>query len=271
MAEIISASHDVVFKALFVRNPDILRAFLSDVLDLSLTDKDEVIILNPELIPDTPDGKLSRLDIHVNMANRKFNIEMQARKKGFNAERVLYYWCEMYGEKFESGSKYEELEQTYSVNILGFKYLDCTEYHSSYSILENTRHEKLTDKLSIHIFELPKVPKELIRGDNKQKWMELIKADSEEALEMVRTTTENPAIQKGIDAVYELNADTVLREKIRQRDKAIRDYENEMAMAKSEGIAEGKIEERNIIAETMRKNGFTEEQIKLALGESYSN
>lgn len=28
MAEIISASHDVVFKALFVRNPDILRAFL---------------------------------------------------------------------------------------------------------------------------------------------------------------------------------------------------------------------------------------------------
>lgn len=101
--------------------------------------------------------------------------------------------------------------------------------------------------------------------------MELIKADSEEALEMVRTTTENPAIQKGIDAVYELKADTVLREKIRQRDKAIRDYENEMAMAKSEGIAEGKIEERNIIAETMRKNGFTEEQIKLALGESYSN
>lgn len=135
MAEIISASHDVVFKALFVKNPDILKAFLSDVLDLPLTDKDEIVILNPELIPDTPDGKLSRLDIHVNMADRKFNIEMQARKKGFSPERVLYYWCEMYGEKFESGSKYEELEQTYSVNILGFRYLDCTDYHSSFSIL----------------------------------------------------------------------------------------------------------------------------------------
>ncbi len=34
MAEIISASHDVVFKTFFVRNPDILRAFLRDVLDL---------------------------------------------------------------------------------------------------------------------------------------------------------------------------------------------------------------------------------------------
>ena len=40
---------------------------------------------------------------------------------------------------------------------------------------------------------------------------------------------------------------------------------------KEKGRAEGRLEERNIIAETMRKNGFTEEQIKLALGESYSN
>lgn len=238
MAEIISASHDVVFKALFVRNPDILRAFLCDVLDLPLTDDDEVTILNPELIPETADGKLSRLDIHVKMANRKFNIEMQARKAGFDAERVLYYWCEMYSEDFESGGKYEDLEQTYSVNVLGFKYLDCAEYHSSYSIREDKRFDKLTDKLSIHIFELPKVPKERISSDNKQMWMELIKADSEEALEMVRTTTQNPAIQKGIDAVYALNADTVLREQIRQRDKAIRDYENEMAIAKTEGMLE---------------------------------
>ena len=268
MTEIISASHDVVFKALFVRNPDVLRAFLRDVLDLPLTDDDEVMILNPELIPETADGKLSRLDIHVKMAHRKFNIEMQARKKGFDAERVLYYWCEMYSEDFESGDKYEDLEKTYSVNILGFNYLDCPEYHSSYSIREDKRFDMLTDKLSIHIFELPKVPKEHISSDNKQMWMELIKADSEEALEMVRTTTQNPAIQKGIDAVYALNADTALREKIRQRDKAIRDYENEMAIARNEGKAEGKVEERNSIADNMRKNGFTEEQIKLALGDA---
>ena len=33
---------------------------------------------------------------------------------------------------------------------------------------------------------------------------------------------------------------TALKEQIRQRDKAIRDYENDMAIAKSEGKAEGK-------------------------------
>lgn len=262
MGEIISASHDVVFKALFVRNPDILRAFLRDILDLSITDSDKITILNPELIPDYSEGKLSRLDIHVEMKNRRFNIEMQARKNGFSAERVLYYWAELYAEKFKSGGKYEDLDQTISVNVLGFKFLNCENYHSSYSILEDTRYEKFTDKLSIYVFELPKVPKEIISGDVKQQWMELIRADSEEALEMVRTTTENPAIQKGIEAVYALNADTVLREQIRQREKAVRDYENDMATAMSEGEAKGRTEERNALIEKMRKRGMSEEEIR---------
>jgi hypothetical protein len=54
----------------------------------------------------------------------------------------------MFDDKVESGGKYEQLEQTFSVNILGFRYLDCKEYHSSYSILEDKRYEKLTDKSS---------------------------------------------------------------------------------------------------------------------------
>ncbi len=109
-------------------------------------------------------------------------------------------------------------------------------------------------------------------------WMELIRADSKEALEMVRTTTENPAIQKGIEAVYALNADTILREQIRQRDKAIRDYENDMAVARTEGRAEGEAigEERGRTEgradalkealESMIKNGISEEQAKKILG-----
>ena len=176
---------------------------------------------------------------------------MQAQKSGFSSERVLYYWSKLYGDGFESGSKYEKLDQTYSVNVLGFNYFDCKEYRSSFSILENERHELLTDKLSIHVFELPKVPKELISGDRVQEWMEIIKAESEEALDIVRKRTENPMINKAIDAICQLNADEKLREQIRVQQKAEYDYGNDMTVARDEGRAEGLMEGR---LETLKEN-----------------
>lgn len=175
MADIVSASYDVVFKALFVRHQDLLRVFLGDVLDLKFKEEDEIIVLNPELVPNTSDGKLIRLDIRVRTAKCKFNIEMQANKNGFSPERVLYYWSRMYIENIKSGEHYKNLTQTYSINILGFNFLEHPEYHSKYAVLNEARFQKLTDKLSIHFFELPKVPSELIPNDNKRIWMQLIK------------------------------------------------------------------------------------------------
>lgn len=239
MREFLSASHDIVFKALFVRNPDLLRAFLRDVLDLDISDEDEVTILNEELIPLAIDGKLSRLDVHVRTATQKFNIEMQARSVGFNAERILYYWSQMYGNDFKAGEEYADLVQTFSVNILGYNFLNCPEYHSSYSLREDKRHEKLTDKMSVHVFELPKVPKNLVGSDNVQMWMELIRANSEEALSMVKNTAQNPSIQEAVDAVHTINADEAFREQVRLREKALNDYYNEINIVRAEGLAEG--------------------------------
>ncbi len=239
MEDFISASHDVVFKALFVDHKDCLRDFLRAVIDLPLTEQDDVDVLNPELYPDVAKGKSSRLDIHVTMPDKKFNVEMQSRAKDFSSDRVLFYWSKMFTEDIESGSEYQSLDQAFSVNVLGFSYLTCEEYHSSYSIRENTRYDQFSDKLSIHILELTKLPKEIDGSDDKQMWLRLIKAEDEEALEMVRTNTQNPMIHKAIDAIYELNADKALREQIRQRDKALRDYENDMSVARSEGKAEG--------------------------------
>ena len=277
MNDFISASHDVVFKALFVRNQDVLKAFLNDSLDLNLTDADSIKVMSSEDIPDSADGKLSRFDVHVRTAGRRYNVEMQARKSGFSSERVLYYWSKLFGDGFESGSKYEELDQTYSVNVLGFCYFDCKNYHSSFSILENERHEALTNKLSIHVFELPKVPRELISGDRVQEWMEIIKAESEEALDIIRKRTENPMINKAIDAICQLNADEKLREQIRVQQKAEYDYGNDIAVARDEGMArgmakgmakgraegraEGIIEEKKASAKKLRQKGWTVEEI----------
>ena len=81
-------------------------------------------------------------------------------------------------------------------------------------------------------------------------------------------------------ACSKLSADVVLREKIRQRDKAIRDYGNDMATARAEGRAEGIAAGRaegmaagiekgvgdsiKSFRENLRKMGMTEEQIAKA-------
>ncbi|MBQ9813106.1 MAG: Rpn family recombination-promoting nuclease/putative transposase [Thermoguttaceae bacterium] len=281
MNDFISASHDVAFKALFVRNPDILKAFLNDSLDLNLTDDDALKIMSSEDIPNSADGKLSRFDVHVRTAKRRYNIEMQASRNGFGWRRVMYYWGRLYIGDFKSGDRYEDLEQTYSVNVLGFSCLKNENYHSEFAILEKNCLESPTDVLSIHVFELPKVPAELLRDDRAQDWMRIIKADSEEKLESIRTRTEDPMIKKAIDAICDLNADERLREQIRVQEKALLDYGSGIADAEARGEtrgiaigeargrAEGEAKAYFGVIENMRRNGFSEEQIKLVVGEGY--
>lgn len=251
MDKIYPASNDLVFKALFVNYPDLLKSFLRDNLDLPITDSSEIVVLNQELLPEKADGKLSRLDIHVITEDKKFNIEMQARGHGFSPERVLYYWSKMYSGDLSSGKEYEKLQQCFSVVVLDFNYLDCEEFHSDYMLLERKRYEPFTDKLSIHLFELPKIPKNIDYSDIKQLWMMLLKAKTKEELDMLRTNTTNNSIQNGVDAIYKLNADTILREQIRQREKDIADYNNDMAVAEAKGAILAKVK----IATSLLKEG----------------
>jgi len=278
MDKFIPATHDVVFKALFARNTDILKAFLRDVLDLPLSEEDKVLVLNPEIVPLVVDGKLCRLDIHVETDKRKFNIEMQARRQGFSPERILFYWSKMYASDVRESAVYETLDRTFSVNVLSFSFLESEEYHTSFSIRDDREHKQLTDKLSIHLFELPKVPKELKANDDRQMWMRLIMADTEEVLAMIKDTTTNPEIKKGAEKILDVNADIALREQIWARDKALYDYWNDMNVARREGVEQGiqqgieqgidqgRENRDNELTEKWRKQGKSEEEIAQLLG-----
>ena len=114
-----------------------------------------------------------------------------------------------------------------------------------------------------------------------------------EKLTTNKDTACSAAIQEGVDAVLALNADDEIREKIRSREDSLRDYYSGLAhshrMGKEEGLAEGlekglekgreeglekgreegrekgREEERRKLAESLRKNGFTEDQIRKLL------
>lgn len=240
MSEIISAKSDVVFKILFSQDKELLMGFLNDVLDLQIESPDDIQVLNPELPPDFTAGKFSRLDINLKSAEQNINIEMQIASETDFRERILFYWSKMYAGDLQQGEPYATLLRSISVSILNFNMFDCPSYHSEFCILEKDRHELLTDKFAMHFFELKKVQKidkQTDAADRRQLWMQFINADSEEDFAMLKTT-DNALIQKGVRKIYELSEDDKLRELVRQREKAARDYDSAMANARNAGMSE---------------------------------
>ena len=83
------------------------------------------------------------------------------------------------------GGDYADLPRTVVINIVAFKMFDCKEYHSEFQPLEVSRHTPLTDKQSLHYFELPKLSKEVGTLDGQELWLALFNAKTEEELAQI--------------------------------------------------------------------------------------
>ena len=71
-----------------------------------------------------------------------------------------------------------------------------------------------------------------------------------------------PAIEKSVQAIYDINSDEKAKEYIRMREKALLDKISELEVAKNEGMEQGRIEGIKSMIAKMRAAGFTEEQIE---------
>ncbi len=216
---VISPKNDIVFKALFGQNDDILMNFLSDTLSIPLSEISGLTVINPEIVPSTTDGKLTRLDIRLATKTRNIDIEMQKARDDDYRERILCYWANMYSEGIKKGGEYAELNQAISLNILDFNMFDCSEYQSSFSIREDKRNELFSDKLSLYFFELKKVGNIVDINDRKKIWLQLINANNEKELEELENTNIS-IIQKSVNTIYRLSDDDNIREMIRLREEA---------------------------------------------------
>ena len=196
----------------------------------------------------------------------RFKQVQAIKEKHFTPEiyrkPVLHYWTGLFRADFKKGDSYRDLKATYPVNVLGFEYFACESCYSSFSILENKRHELFTDKLSIHIFELPKISRETTLSDHVLDWLRIIQADSEEALKMISENTENPMVRQAAGAILELNADDKLRQQVIDCQNALNDYYNDMVHFEEKGV----LKEKKATAEKLHKKGWNAEDIAEFLG-----
>ena len=125
-------TNDVLFKMLFVRNPDLLKRLIAVMLGFEIKSITNFVVTNPEIPPDIIGEKFCRLDISMDVDSRKIDLEVQVADEGDYPERALYYWAREYSSALGEGGEYIDLPRTIVISILAFMQFGCDEYFSEY-------------------------------------------------------------------------------------------------------------------------------------------
>ena len=174
---------DILFKMTFVKYKHLLKCLVAAVLKITVKDIEEFVILNSEIVPEAVDKKFCRLDIHLKANGQYVDVEMQVSDKGNFSERLLVYWSKVFSGALGSGDDYAVVPKAILISFVNFPLFECKEYYSEFACIEKHRYELLTDKMSIFVFELGKLPEEIDKNNILELFLRLFKADTEEELE----------------------------------------------------------------------------------------
>ena len=262
--ELVSPKIDVVFKKVFGENNDILGGFLADILEIPITDISELHVVKQELVPDDASGKFCRLDLNLKVKDKLINVEIQLRRQEDYRDRALFYWAKLFTSELKSGEPYGDLKKTITINIMDFNLFEHEQYCCEVVPVVKGTDEIYSDKFGMYFFELRKVTKEIDRNDRKKLWMQFLNANDKEAFDMINQT-EAPAIQHAVKLIYDMSEDSMIKEMVRLREKAMHDEASFLATArnegKAEGRAEGRAEEREKIIAKMKAKGLSDDMI----------
>ena len=230
--------NDTLFKMLFVRYPDLLKRLVAELLKIKPESIGQFEIRNPEMQPESLGDKFCRLDINMTVNGQRVDLEIQVSNAGDFPERTLFYWAREYSTALGEGGRYHELPRVVIISIVAFIMFDCADFHSEFQALEVTRRTPLTDRLSLHYFELPKLPAPVGKDDELKLWLSLFKAETEEELRQIEAL-EVPIMEQAIGAYRSITAASEFREMERLYKKARHDEAQALHHARLEGVREG--------------------------------
>lgn len=262
MADALSPKNDYVFKRIFgvKANEDILKDFLSSVMDFPEGGLDHIEFIDKELAKENASDKASILDVRaITAAKTEIDIEIQIAPQRAMAERSLYYWSKMFSGQIEAGYQYEKLQKTICVNILDFDLFDTERYHSHFVIKEDTEGFRMTDKFHIHFLELPKARKAAAKAEDGKllDWLRFISTDSDDKEGLKMFAEKSEPMRKAVGVLTHMSEDAEERHAALQREMFLHDQ----AELKEEGREEGVFQS----VKKMIAKGYSIEEISSAL------
>ena len=229
---------DFCFKEL-MEEPEVRRGFISAVLGIRPEEIIQTTLLPTHLRKESQEEKLGILDVRVLLnGDIQINMEMQVAPFELWAERSLFYLGKMYIDQIKEGEDYDVLKKCIHIGILDFvMFQEDEEFYSRFHIWEDQRHRKYTDKLEVHILELPKLDRYRYPQTELLKWARFINAERKEDLEMIAKT--DKFLGKAYEALTNLSADEKKRLEYEAREKAIRDHHHQMKRNWNAGHEQG--------------------------------
>ncbi len=262
------------------KNEPLLRGFLNGVLrDFGVATVSEATVLNPFNIKEFAVEKRLVLDVRVkDEANRQYNIEVQtAEHTGFR-NRSLLYWADTYSSLLRIGEKYSKLVPVKSVILTGFPIFP--ELQNLHTVFEARSRENpavvLSDHFQMHFLRLGDMLKRQMEGLDRldrelQHWMNFFAfGDTLPEDKMSQLVENDVLVQQAYQEFQRFTANEEMREKVRQRQRFLEDYQIGMDAARDEGVeigeAKGKIEGKIETAQNMKRKGYPTEEISEMTG-----
>lgn len=269
--------NDFCFKQLMA-DAQIRQAFLSAVTGIPYEEIEETTLLPTSLEKRYKEDKLGILDVRIQLKNSgQVDVEMQVAAYEYWAERTLFYLSKMFTEQIHEGEGYDVLEKCIHIGILDFEIFEDTDaFYSRFHLWEDSRHIKYSDKLELHVLELPKLAKHQYPETELLSWMQFINAETEEEFKMA--AEKDPYIEKAYESLVHLSADERARLEYEAREKQIRDHQFFSRIYKDPGYRQGvkegeeKGREKGRIQECieiLQEMGETKEHVLLRLKEKF--
>jgi len=233
---------DFAFKEI-MRNEKARLGFLSAVLKLNPKDIKETRILNVELRREHAEDKQGILDVHILLNNEvEIDVEIQLAIFMAWADRSLFYLSKMVTDQLRPGDTYAKLGKCVNISILDFRlFPEDPEFYSCFHLWEDTRRKRYTDKLEIHILELPKLPKDLQEDAGALLlWAKFLSGKRKEEFEAV--AERDPYVKEAYNQLRIISQDQQMRWEYEAREKAVRDQAQLLLEADQRGHQRGRAE-----------------------------
>ncbi|MDD3369594.1 MAG: PD-(D/E)XK nuclease family transposase, partial [Lachnospiraceae bacterium] len=146
---------------MLLKKPIALKGLLAAILGIKGEDITEIRYLDTNTLKETPDDKLSILDLFIELQDgNRYNLEMQMSFFEYWENRTLVNIFRKFLEPIKSGDKNENdnLPKCIHIGILNFICKkEEPDFYNYYEILNRKTGHLYSDRVAFHMIELPKL------------------------------------------------------------------------------------------------------------------